>query len=663
MDRKTAQAAITDLRNQLRRHDHLYYVLGRPEISDHQYDLLLQKLGNLESRFPDLITPDSPTQRVGSDLTKTFPKQRHSVPMLSIANTYSEAELRDFDRRVRELLPGEAVLYAVEIKIDGVAVALRYDQGLLQAGVTRGDGETGDVITPNVKTIRSIPLSVERKDPFEVRGEVFMDRKTFHRINEGLPDSARLQNPRNATAGTLKQQDARIVALRGLRFAAYSVIAGDWAVSHSENLRKLQHLGFPTIPHTQAYSTIDEVIAHCRRWEDRRAELDFETDGMVIKVDSLQQQGRLGTTVKSPRWVVAFKYKPVSALTELLAVEPSVGRTGVVTPVAKLRPVLLSGTTVSNAGLYNYDEVERLDLHVPDFVWIEKGGEIIPKVTAVETRRRPHDARPIKPPTHCPVCGDELAHGEAEVALRCENLSCPAQVERSIEHFVGRSSLNIVHIGQALVENLLQANLIKDWADLYFLTQEQLIDLARMGKKSSANVLREIEKSRNAPLDRLIHAIGIRHVGAGTARTLAMSIGNLWDLQGKSQEDLQKLPDIGPVVAQSIHHWFSNPQNIAKLRKLEEAGVQFDRREGLPTSNISSPIAGKTIVVTGTLEKLSRSEVEDLIRKHGGNAASAVSRKTHFLLAGKEAGSKMDKARELNIPILSEEDFLRLLSE
>lgn len=663
MDHAVAQAAIEDLRKRLRRHDRLYYVLGRPEISDHQYDLLLRELDDLEHRFPDLITPDSPTQRVGSDLTKTFPKLRHSIPMLSISNTYSEDELREFDRRIRELLPEETIRYAVEIKIDGVAVALHYNYGVLQSAVTRGNGETGDLITPNIRTIRAIPLSVARRDPFEVRGEVYMDRKTFQHINEGLPADAKLQNPRNATAGTLKQQNARIVAQRKLRFAAYNVIAADWAVSHSQNLDKLREMGFPTIPYTQTYSTIDEVIGHCRLWETGRAQLDFETDGMVIKVDSLEQQSRLGATAKSPRWAVAFKYKPMAALTELLAVEPSVGRTGVVTPVAKLRPVLLSGTTVSNAGLYNYDEVERLDLHIHDFVWIEKGGEIIPKITAVEMGRRPKDAGPVKPPTHCPVCGEELVRTETEVALRCENLSCPAQVERSIEHFVSRSSLNIIHVGQALVENLLQANLIKDWADLYALTREQLTDLARMGQKSSANVLREIEKSREAPLDRLIHAIGIRHVGAGTARTLAMNIGSLWDLRSKSEEDLQQFPDIGPVVAKSICRWFADPENIAKLQKLERAGVRFDHREGLPRAGTHSSISGKAIVVTGTLEKFSRTEIEDLIRQHGGNPTSSVSSKTDFLIAGKEAGSKLNKAREHNIPILSEEDFLRLLSE
>ncbi len=660
MKQETAAAEIEKLRAQILRHDYLYYIAGRPEISDFDYDQLLEKLTRLEHQFPDLVTPDSPTQRVASNLTKAFRKLPHSVPMLSISNTYSPEDLRDFDRRIHELLPGEDVRYTVEPKIDGVAVAVRYNLGLLQMGLTRGDGVTGDEITTNMKTIRSIPLRVNETSPFEARGEVYMDRKTFAKINESLPEDAKLQNPRNATAGTLKQQDSRIVAARKLRFAAYSVLAPGWTGSHAGNLAQVHRLGLPIVPHIHTFGSIDEVIEHCRAWESKRAQLEFDIDGMVIKVDSLDQQARLGTTAKSPRWVVAFKYAPKSALTQLLAVEPSVGRTGVVTPVARLQPVLLSGTTVSNAGLYNYDEVHRLDLHIPDFVWVEKGGEIIPKITGVEAARRPKHAKSVPTPTHCPVCGDTLVHGTEEVALRCENLSCPAQVERSIEHFVGRSSLNIMHIGTALVENLLKAGLVKDWADLFFLTQDQLINLARMGEKSSGNVLREIEKSRAAPLDKLIHAIGIRHVGAGTAHALAGNVGNLWELRDKSVEELQAIPDIGPVAAQSIFDWFHNPANIAKLEKLEKGGVQFDNRQGLPRPGSRSPISGKSIVVTGTLEKFSRTEIEDFLRRHGAKAASSVSRNTDYVLAGAEPGSKLDKARKLGVPILSEEEFLRL---
>lgn len=660
MDYYASKDKIEKIREEIRKHDRLYYVLAQPEISDFEYDQLMKRLESLEKSFPDLVTMDSPTQRTGSDLTKDFRKVQHRVPMLSIANTYSREELIDFDRRIRETLGGKPFSYTTELKIDGVAIALRYRSGNLAEAVTRGDGKTGDDVTANIRTVRSIPLKIASEKPLEIRGEIYLSKKFFAELNESLPADKKMRNPRNAAAGTLKLQNPGTVAERKLGFLAHFAIGESFAVSHRENMDRLQALGFPVVIHSENFSDIENVIRYCDEWEQKRHELDYETDGVVIKVDEIALHKKLGTTAKSPRWVTAYKYKPESVSTKLLAVEAQVGRTGVLTPVARLEPVSLSGTTVSNATLHNYDEIARQDIRIGDTVFVEKGGEIIPKVTGVDLKKRKDDVVPYIPPQNCPECGEPLIKTEGEVALRCDNLSCPAQRQRSIEHFVSRAAMNIEEIGPALVEQLLKENLIRDWTDLYRLDHGQISVLERMGDKSASNVRKAIEKSKEATLDRLIHALGIRHVGAGAARTLAGRIENLLDLEKLSVEELDKIPEIGPVMAESIHAWFTNPENMERLHRLAEAGVRFDNKAGLENLRTDSPVFGKTLVVTGTLEKFTREEIESEIRKFGGKASKSVSKKTDYLVAGREAGSKLEKARKLGVKILTEDEFLEM---
>jgi DNA ligase (NAD+) len=652
---------IKNLRKEIQRHDRLYYGKAQPEITDFEYDQLVKKLEALESLHPELITQDSPTQRVSNDLTKTFNKIKHSQKMLSISNTYSSEELFAFDKRVHELLPDELIEYVVELKIDGVAVALKYENGSLVAAITRGDGEVGDDITANARTIRSLPLSITYSGTLELRGEAFIDQKTFQIINDRLPENEKLQNPRNATAGTLKLLNPKLVAERGVRFWTHFVIGTDWQDSHYNNLERIHGLGFPVNPHTKMFSSIEQVIEHCAIWGKKRFDLDYETDGMVIKVNAIKQQKKLGATAKSPRWVIAYKYKPESACTRLLAIDHQVGRTGVITPVARLKPVALSGTTVSNATLHNYDEITKLDIRIGDLVYVEKGGEIIPKITGVDKINRPADAQPAAPPLRCPECNEPLIKNKGEVALRCDNLSCPAQMQRSIEHFVSRNAMNIENIGSSLIEQLLHERLITDWSDLYSLHYTQLATLDRMGNKSAANVIQAIEKSKNSPLDKLIHALGIRHVGAGAARTLAAHISDLEELGEKTEEELAAIHEIGPVIAKSIFQWYHNDNNGNRLKKLKAAGVIFNNKENLLTTAQGSPLSGKTFVITGTLEKISRTDAESLVREYGGKAVSSVSNKTDYVVYGKDTGSKLEKAEKLGIPVLNEQEFFHLL--
>jgi DNA ligase (NAD+) len=660
MEQKKSEKDINDLRQEIRRHDSLYYVQAKPEITDKEYDFLIKKLEELENQYPQFITPDSPTQRVGSDLIKEFKKVPHTQRMLSISNTYSTQELLDFGERVKALLPDEKIEYVAELKIDGVAVALRYEGGFLQAGITRGDGATGDDITANIRTIRAIPLKIDLKDKFEVRGEIFMDHASFKAMNENFQESEKMQNPRNATAGTLKQQNPRIVAERKLRFFAHFVLGDGWEESHYQNLQNLKNLGFPVNPNTKKLGSIEEVIEFCKDWESKRNTLDFDMDGIVVKVDSITQQKKLGATSKSPRWVAAYKYQPQSVSTELLGIDNQVGRTGVVTPVARLKPVFLAGTTVSNATLHNYDEIARLDVRIGDFVFVEKGGEIIPKVTGVDLAKRSSDLQKVAPPQNCPVCSDPLIKNDDEVALRCDNINCPAQTQRSIEHFVSRTALNMEDIGPSLIEQLLKAGLIRDWADLYGLTRDQIASLERMGQKSASNIIASIEKSKNSSLDRLIHALGIRHVGAAASRGLSQHIQSLFDLKEKSVDELQFISDIGPVVAQSIYAWFHNEANLKKLQKLSGAGMIFNNRESMQKIQANSPFNGKTFVVTGALENFSREEAESAIREMGGKATASVSKKTDFVLAGADAGSKLEKARALGVRVITEKEFLEM---
>lgn len=671
MSRSDPARRIAALREELRRHDYLYYVQNAPEISDEAYDRLMAELRELEAEHPELITPDSPTQRVGERPLEGFEHVRHRVPMLSIDNTYSPDELREFDARVRRRLDTAAPDYLVDPKVDGVAVSLRYEDGRLVLGATRGDGETGDDITANIRAIRAVPLRLRGDDwpaVVEARGEVYWPRPAFDACNRkrqaaGEPAFA---NPRNATAGTLKQLDSRIVAERGLAFVAHGF--GEVAPfppgvkRHSELAERFRAWGLPVSPHARVFHGIEPVIEFVARWDSQRRELDFETDGLVIKLDVLEQRELLGFTSKSPRWCIAYKYSAEQARTRVLDVVFQVGKQGTITPVANLEPVLLAGTTVKRATLHNFDQVRRLDLHIGDTVTIAKAGEIIPQVLAVDPRRRPAHARRVHVPTHCPECGAPVERDEGGVYVRCTNRRCTGQRIERLRHFCGRDQMDIEGAGDVLVEQLVNAGLVSGYADFYRLRERraELLELERMGEKSADNLLAGIEASRQRPLSRLLAALNIRHVGANTAELLAEHFGTLDALAAADEAALQEVEGIGPEVAASVRSWFDSEfgrETIADLKSVGIDPVQPRR----PRRAAEGPLAGKTVVVTGTLERYSRKEIEDLIKSLGGKAAGSVSKKTDFLVAGAEAGSKLDKARELGVRVLTEDEFDRLI--
>ncbi len=669
--REKAREEIERLRREIRRHDYLYYVLAQPEISDYQYDMLLKRLEALEQQYPEFITPDSPTQRVGGEPTKEFPVVRHRKPMLSLSNTYNEAEVREFDRRVRSLLnPGEPYEYVCELKIDGVAVSLVYENGLLVRGVTRGDGEQGDDITNNIKTIRSIPLRLEtdREDllNIEVRGEVYYPTPEFEKLNQeriaaGEPPFA---NPRNSAAGTLKLQDPRIVAQRPLRIFCYYLdqIADTPTIqTHFQALETLEQLRFPVNPHRRLCKTIDEVIEYWREWSGKKEELPYEIDGVVVKVNSLEQQRRLGATAKSPRWAIAFKFATEQAETRLVDIRWQVGRTGIVTPVAHLEPVQLLGTTISRATLHNMDEIQRLDVRIGDYVIIEKGGEIIPKIVRVVKEKRPRGTAPYRPPTRCPVCHTPLVRPPGEVALMCENVACPAQVAGRIAHFASRRAMDIEGLGEKVVDLLLRANLIRDYGDLYYLKAEDIAPLERMGEKSAANLIAAIEASKSRPLARLIFGLGIRYVGEEAARLLANHFHSLDKIREADEEELAAVPGIGEITARSVKAFFSREENLKVLEKLRRAGLPFTETVAEEAPLQDERFAGKTFVLTGALDNFTREEATRLIEARGGKVTSSVSRKTDYVLVGKDPGSKYRKAQELGVPILTEEEFIKML--
>ncbi len=671
-DKNKIKEEIERLRREIRRHDYLYYVLAQPEITDYEYDMLMKRLEELERQYPEFITPDSPTQRVSGEPTKEFPVVRHRKPMLSLSNTYNEAEVRDFDRRVRSLLkPGESYEYVCELKIDGVAMSLLYQDGLLVRGATRGDGEQGDDVTNNVKTIRSIPLRLETNDPvlanIEVRGEVYMYRKDLEKLNEerlaaGEPPFA---NPRNAAAGSLKLQDPREVARRHLRMFCYWIdpLAENHRItSQYQSLKVLEELKFPVNPNYRLCRNIDEVVAFWREWQEKRDTLPYDIDGVVVKVNSLEQQERLGTTAKSPRWAIAFKFKAEQAITRLKEIVWQVGRTGVVTPVAILEPVQLVGTTVSRATLHNVEEIQRLDVRVGDYVILEKGGDIIPKVVRVVKEKRPQGLPPTEPPRECPVCHSPLVKHPGEVALRCENVACPAQVARRIEHFASRKAMDIEGLGEKVVDLLLENDLIHDYGDLYYLKKEEIARLERMGEKSAENLIRAIEKSKQQPLERLIFALGIPFVGEGAARLLAERYKSLDELMQAREEELAEIEGIGEKTASSIRQFFNNPHNREVIEKLRRAGVRFTREEETPAQT-DERFAGKTFVFTGALSRYSRDEAAELVRQRGGKVSNSVSRKTDYVVVGTDPGSKYRKAQQLGVRILSEQEFYEMLGE
>jgi DNA ligase (NAD+) len=657
---------IARLRAEINRHNRLYYVEAAPEISDKQFDRLIKELESLEAANPELITPDSPTQRVGGEPLTGFTTVTHSVPMLSIDNTYSYDEVREWDARIRKALtPGETVRYVVELKVDGVAVSLRYEQGRFTRGATRGDGERGDDITANLRTVREIPLALEGTPPplLEVRGEVYMTNSELVRLNEirRADDATPLANPRNSTAGSLKLLDPKLCARRRLRFVSHGLgeSQGLGASSYFEVTRRMKAWGIPVSTHTKVFETIDDVIKHAQEWQSLRNTLDFQTDGLVIKVDDLNQRSRLGSRSKSPRWMIAFKYEAEQAVTKIVGINVQVGKTGKLTPVADLTPVTLAGTTVKRASLHNADEILRKDVRIGDTVVIQKAGEIIPQVVRVEVDARDGSETPFHFPKTCPSCGAPVVRREGEVDVHCTNspARCPDQLKEWIRWYAHRNAMDIDGLGTKLIDQLVDRGLVKTLADLYRLDEATLADLERMGKKSAGNLVAALEESKHRSLDRFVTGLTIRHVGTRGAEILAARFGTLEALRSASLEVLAGVPEIGPVVAASVHEFFQNPENQRLLDDLESVGVHPAEVKPVKADAGSLPFAGKTFVLTGTLPNRSRAEAEALIKTLGGKVTGSVSKSTSYVLAGDEPGSKLEKARQLGIPVLDEAEF------
>ena len=672
MDSRKVARRIETLREEIRRHDRAYYVEARPTIPDAEYDALLAELVALEEEHPELRTADSPTQRVGGEPLEGFVTVRHAAPMLSLDNTYSAEELRKFDDRVRRGLALEAdappVTYEVEPKIDGVAVTLRYEQGRFAVGATRGNGVEGDDITRNLATVRSLPLVLPDGAPevLEVRGEVYLTHDGFQRMNEQVRAEGRepFVNPRNSTAGTLKLLDSRIVARRPLRIAVYGMVAptSHGLATQTEAGAYLRDLGFPALE-GQIAQGADGVLALVDEWAKRKDTLGYDVDGLVIKVDRFAEQDDLGFTSRFPRWAIAYKFPAEEKPTKLLDIVLQVGRTGAVTPTAILEPVFVSGTTVSRATLHNADEIERLDVRVGDTVVVKKAGEIIPKVERVVLEKRPRGLRKFRYPTTCPRCGNDLVREEGEVVIYCVNASCPAQLERSLMHYASRGAMDIEGLGEKLVLQLVSEGLVTKIDDLYDLTVEQLLELERMGEKSATNLVEAIAASRERGLARLLFGLGIRHVGAQVARVLARAFRSLDALEAATEEELEGTEEVGPVIAASVRHFLDQPGNRDLLRSLRKRGVVTEEPDtGAPPPG-EGILAGQTVVVTGTLARFTRKEIEDLIERHGGKAAGSVSKKTSFVVAGESAGSKKDKAESLGVPVLTEDEFLARVGE
>lgn len=651
---------VARLRAEISRHEHLYYVLDTPEISDAEYDALLRQLTALEEQHPHLRTPDSPTQRVGGQPREGFVKLAHSSPMLSLDNALNEAELRDFDRRVRDLLSGEPFEYVAELKLDGLSLAVHYDNGLLSRAITRGDGSIGEEVTENARTIRSLPLRVSPATTFETRGETIMTRRAFERLNEQREQDglALYANPRNSAAGSLRVLDPTITAARQLEFMAYFYLleGQPGCDTHWQSLETLASLGFKVNPHRRLCPNIEDLIAFCNEFEQRRDQLPYEIDGVVAKVNSIAQQRRLGYTAKAPRWAIAYKYAARDAETIVDDITVQVGRTGAITPVAVLRDVQVGGVTVSRATLHNEDEIARLGLRIGDRVRVERSGDVIPKVVTV-VESSPH-GKPFEMPKQCPVCSSALVKLEGEVALRCLNVNCPARLMATVEHFAARGVMDIDGMGEALVKQLVEKSLVSNVADLYDLRAEQLEALERMGRKSAAKIIDNINASRRRPLARLLSGLGISFVGERTAQILADTFGSLDRIATLPEDQLQAAEEVGPKVAAAIRLFFSDPRNLQLIERLRAAGLQFEqevRVRGL------GPFSGLTFVLTGTLPTLEREDAKARIEAAGGKVAGSVSKKTSIVVAGEEAGSKLDKARELGIEVIDEAELLRRL--
>lgn len=665
---KDVKKKIEQLRDQIRRHDHLYYVLNQPQISDRQYDKLFAELKALEEANPQFITADSPTQRVSEQPLEGFATVRHAVPMLSMDNTYSAEELKAFDERVRKLLGSVDYDYVVELKIDGLAISLRYERGRLATAATRGDGKVGDDVTTNVRTIKVIPLVLLNAGGIpavlEVRGEVYMPTRAFVQLNKVREeeDEPLFANPRNAAAGSLKLLDAKITAQRKLSFFAYATgeLSEPLAQDHYLTLQKFKELGLPVNPHIEKAHDINEVINICDRWSDKRFKLDYQIDGMVIKINRIEQRDALGATGRAPRWCISYKFAAEQAETVVESIDVQVGKTGTLTPVANLKPVLLAGTTVKRASLHNFDELNRLGVRCGDTVVIEKAGEIIPQVIEVKREQRPAGTAPFKPPRKCPICGSDVAKDKDGVYIRCINPNCIGQLKERLRYFAGRDQMDIENLGPALIEQLVDAGLVKNFADLYKLQKSDLLTLERMADKSASNVIEAIKESGTRSLWRFIAALGIRHIGSQSAQILADYFGSLDALMAADEEKLQSIEQIGPKVAESIYKYLHNERNIAVIKELRTAGV-----EPTPTHKVKAKavLAGKTIVATGELEKFTRQQVEQAIRDAGGKTSSSVSKKTDFVLAGENAGSKLDKALKLGVKVINEKQFLEMLGK
>ena len=670
------QKKIESLREQIREHDYKYYVLAEPSVSDKEYDRLYKELQQLENEHPELITPDSPTQRVGSDLTKEFKPVMHKIPMLSLSNTYNQKELFDFDKRIKDSLPGnEKVEYVVELKIDGASVSLNYIDGKLKTAATRGDGTVGEEITKNIKTIRSIPIVLNKinslpyglKD-FEVRGEIFMNLKDFNELNSERKEKGEklFANPRNSAAGTLKMQDPKAVARRPLNSFLYTIVTlEDELESQEKNLEILKRLGFKVNGNYKKCSGIEEVIKTCDEFEKIRDELDYEIDGAVIKVNSIKQQNILGNIAKSPRWAVAYKFKSKQTTTTVKEIRWQVGRTGAITPVAELEPVFLAGSTISRATLHNFDEIERKDIRVKDTVIIEKGGDVIPKVVEVVLDKRSSSSKKTKPPASCPACKSPIFKPDGEVAYYCQNSECPDQIKGRLEHFASRSAMDIEGLGEALIDLFVDKEFLKTYSDIYILKnrRDDLIAIDRLGEKSVDNLLKAIEKSKQKPFDKVLFAIGIRYVGAGVAKKLANHFKSIYELINAKEEEVASIYEIGESISRSLKQFFTNKSNIKIIQELKKVGLNFSFEVSNSILLSDNFFKGNTFVLTGSLSTFTREEAAEKIESLGGKVTTGVSKKTDYVIYGEKAGSKLDKAKSLNVKLLTEKEFVEKLKK
>lgn len=666
MTRAEAARRIAELREQIHHHDYLYYVENRPEISDAEYDELVRELRALEERFPDLITPDSPTQRVAGQPVEAFRPVAHLEPMLSLDNATTPEELQEFETRLHRALPGAQFAYVCEPKIDGLGVALVYQEGQLARGATRGDGRVGEDITANLRTIRSIPLRLRgplaRVAELEVRGEVFMPRAAFHRLNRELEEAGEptFANPRNAAAGSVRQKDPQVTARRPLDIFVYHLSHAEALgfTTYWETLQALRAAGLKTNPRAERRATMDAVVDYCQRLEAERDALGYDADGVVIKVDRLEYQRQLGSTTHHPRWAIAYKFAARQATTVVQAIEVQVGKTGILTPVARLQPVELAGVTIRSVSLHNEDEIRRKDVRVGDTVLIERAGDVIPYVVQVIASRRPPSAVPFRFPDRCPACGHRAARLPGEAYWRCLNSACPAQLKERLRHFGSRRAMDIEHLGEAVIEQLVDRGLVRDFADLYALTVEQVAELERQGPKSAENLVGAIQASKDRGLSRLLHALGIRFVGERVAQLLATHFGTMDRLRKASVEELSEIHGVGPQIAQSVASFFADEANLRVIDRLAEAGVRMTERDHVVGPR---PLEGKTFVLTGTLSRLTREEARERIQRLGGRVTSAVSRKTDYVVAGADPGRKLDEARRLGVRVLNEPEFLALL--